>query len=339
MALFIPFLVSAAFVAAGVGVNALEKQSQREIEEAERKRIEAERIERENRERSERWAREAAWAQEQQRAALAREQAAVEEARREEARIQAALRAATEAKKREEDAMLALVRGIPPQRRPSLSDIRRIRRRFNYEYKRFNVAIVGESGMGKSTLLNSLRGLLSSDPGAARPGFNETTMSVKAYNDAYYNWFKWYDVPGANTPTITGWRYFTKQGLFIFDALIIVFCDRFTQTTGTLISHAETCGVPVFLVRTKADQLINNIQVDSDNEIDEAQARQICLKDTQSMVDINLQRMDLPPRMSYVVSRRAMREYVVKRDKREVLNEDVLIEDLESLCHKTLEER
>ncbi|KAF9045517.1 P-loop containing nucleoside triphosphate hydrolase protein, partial [Panaeolus papilionaceus] len=170
----------------------------------------------------------------------------------------------------------------------------------------FNVAIVGESGMGKSTLLNSLRGLLPSDPGAAIPGFNEATMSVQGYSDRYHEWIRWYDVPGANTPTITGWRYFTHQGLFIFDALLVVFCDRFTQTTGTLVSNAEECGIPIFLVRTKADQLIQNIQEDTDQEISGAQARAICLKDSQSMINVNLQKMDLPPRKSYVVSRRTM---------------------------------
>ncbi|KAF9047496.1 immunity-related GTPases-like protein, partial [Panaeolus papilionaceus] len=174
----------------------------------------------------------------------------------------------------------------------------------------FNIAIVGESGMGKSTLLNAVRGLLSGDPGAAVTGFNESTTIIQGYPDPRNSSIIWYDVPGADTPSINGWRYFTQQGLYIFDALVVVFCDRFTQTAGTLISNAESCNIPIFLVRTKADQILRDIQADSDGEVKEEEARGICLRETERMVQENLSKIGVSHRRTYVVSRPGMKAFV-----------------------------
>ncbi|WAR22804.1 IIGP5-like protein [Mya arenaria] len=40
----------------------------------------------------------------------------------------------------------------------------------------------GESGTGKSSFINSIRGLMADDPGAAEVSAVETTMKPKAYD-------------------------------------------------------------------------------------------------------------------------------------------------------------
>lgn len=48
------------------------------------------------------------------------------------------------------------------------------------------VAICGPSGSGKSSLVNALRGLLNSDPDAARVGTTEATTEKQEYRAAAY---------------------------------------------------------------------------------------------------------------------------------------------------------
>ncbi|KAF9038192.1 immunity-related GTPases-like protein [Panaeolus papilionaceus] len=182
--------------------------------------------------------------------------------------------------------------------------------------------------MGKSSLLNALRGLSPRDPGAARCGFNETTASVQGYPDPRNSNVVWYDVPGANTPSVQGWMYFAEQGLFVFNIMVVVFSDRFTETAGTLIDNANKCSIPSFLVRTKADQLIRNTQDDCDEPLSDQAAQQLVVTETRQMVLDNLARLDLPSQMVYIVSQFAMKGWVNNQDTASIIDEKKLLEDV-----------
>ena len=146
---------------------------------------------------------------------------------------------AEQARKAADDARHAaeekLRQGIPPEFRPTNEQMQQSRERHGYGTHARNIAVVGESGVGKSALLNAVRGLWPEDPGAAAVGVDETTAVVQGYVDPHHPQVKWFDVPGANTPNISGWLYFMNQSLYIFDVLVILFSDRFTQTVGTLL--------------------------------------------------------------------------------------------------------
>ncbi|KAF9043950.1 immunity-related GTPases-like protein, partial [Panaeolus papilionaceus] len=130
-----------------------------------------------------------------------------------------------------------------------------------------HVAVVGESGTGKSTFINAIRGLSSGSAGSATSSINECNATVTRYEDPRHTDLVWYDVPGSNTATVTCWSYFMDQGLFAFDALVLVFSNRFTQTVSTVLKNAKTCNKPVFLVRTMADQIMANFRVDTGNQL------------------------------------------------------------------------
>lgn len=62
--------------------------------------------------------------------------------------------------------------------------------------KTLNIAITGNSGSGKSMLINTLRGLLPSDPGAAQTGFKETTSAKTPYPHPNNQNLIFWDLPG-----------------------------------------------------------------------------------------------------------------------------------------------
>ncbi|KAF8153894.1 interferon-inducible GTPase-domain-containing protein [Crassisporium funariophilum] len=294
-------------------VRADENQSARK--DAERREKEAQRAKEEAEMAATLSARAAAQAAQAQRAA---EDAAAE--------AEAAKREADEARKAAEERLLL---GIPPDVRPTTEQMHEFRARHGYGSHALNIAITGESGVGKSALLNALRGMWPEEEGAAAVGVNETTAVVEGYTDARHPHIKWYDVPGANTPTISGWMYFMDQSLYIFDVLVVVFSDRFSQTAGTLLHNAQRCGIPAFLVRTKADNLVRSIKRDRRNQrLDDARARAILRAETQDMVNENLMKLGLPIQRVYLVSEDGLREWVVDRDSSSTIDEPAIFEML-----------
>jgi len=128
----------------------------------------------------------------------------------------------------------------------------------------FHCAIAGLAGSGKSSLINAFRGVRkSSDPKIAAPtGVTETTMVITAYRDPatepLISRFVWYDIPGAGTNKTKGWQYFNSQGLFVFDLIIVVIDNRFSEQDLIILQHCERYKIPSFIVRSKANQHIFN---------------------------------------------------------------------------------
>ena len=145
--------------------------------------------------------------------------------REEEAKI-----AASKAQEQEQQAKNDLERalkGIQPEVWPTEEEFRSAKSRIQYDPEKLHFAVCGSSGSGKSSLINAFRGLTNFDPGAAPTGIIETTMSVTRYPDPHdelpQSRFIWFDVPGAGTLNIPSWQYFNKQGLFVFDIVILVY--------------------------------------------------------------------------------------------------------------------
>ena len=75
---------------------------------------------------------------------------------------------------------------------------------------KLNIAFIGERGCGKSTLINSIRGLYPTDPGAALVDIIECTTDPTPYTHPNnVNLLLW-DLPGVNTPNYTLDAYLNK---------------------------------------------------------------------------------------------------------------------------------
>ncbi|KAK7449303.1 hypothetical protein VKT23_013446 [Stygiomarasmius scandens] len=227
----------------------LAEQERRNREQAERDKQEAERL-----------AKEAA-----DRAAHERELAERARIAKEEADI-AAQRAREEAEKAKED----LANGIQPVTWPTAEEYNHILRDRQYQEGMFHFAIAGLSGSGKSSLVNAFRGIVNETPGSAATGATETTLAVGRYPDTNPGRpVIWYDIPGAGTLTIKDWDYFNKQGLYIFDAIVVLFDNRFTATDVAILRNCARWKIPSFIVRSKSDSQVENLK---NTIIDKAEA-------------------------------------------------------------------
>ncbi|KAF8418145.1 P-loop containing nucleoside triphosphate hydrolase protein [Tirmania nivea] len=180
----------------------------------------------------------------------------------------------------------------------------------------FHCAIAGLAGSGKSSLINAFRGLRNNltTAGVAPTGVTETTVNITAYLDpSPGSRFVWYDVPGAGTIKIKGWQYFNSQGLFVFDLIIVVIDNRFSEQDLIILQHCERYKIPSFIVRSKANQHIDNTMrqqlnwEDTDDERDfnevYLQARDGLVKKTRASVKDNLRRGKLDSNKKvYIVS-------------------------------------
>eukprot|EP00930_Biecheleria_cincta_P028216 TRINITY_DN19686_c0_g1_i1.p1 TRINITY_DN19686_c0_g1~~TRINITY_DN19686_c0_g1_i1.p1 ORF type:complete len:463 (+),score=86.36 TRINITY_DN19686_c0_g1_i1:1-1389(+) len=130
-----------------------------------------------------------------------------------------------------------------------------------------NVAVVGNSGVGKSLLINKLRRL---KPGASKwapTGVKETTMSPTMYTFPGIQRVRLWDLPGAGTVEFPHESYIRDMGLRHFDSVLIVTAGRFTSIEVMLREELQKHGVPFFMVRTKIDLDIWNNKLD--NELEE----------------------------------------------------------------------
>ncbi|KAK0448582.1 interferon-inducible GTPase-domain-containing protein [Armillaria borealis] len=231
-------------------------------------------------------------------------------------------------------------KGIKPIEWPSREQFEATKQRF-YKDGKFHLAIAGISGTGKSSLINAFRGVWDDEAGAAATDIVESTAVVTPYPDPNpANPFIWFDVPGSGTLACSDWTYFNDQGLYIFDAIIVLFNDRFTATDIAILKNCKRYNIPTYIVRSKSDVHVENLikkkrrgagaKSDPAKILD--QARKEYITKTQESVRLNLMKNDPPIRSQkmYAVSRDTL-TVVVREEPLEdclVLNELELLRDI-----------
>ncbi|KAI6104837.1 interferon-inducible GTPase-domain-containing protein [Pisolithus croceorrhizus] len=263
-------------------------------------------------------------------------QAAAEKAAREAAQY------ASAAKEAQEEAEERLKRGIQPVVIPTLDEVAAAKTRVQYEQGRFHFAVAGVAGSGKSSFINAIRGVENRHQDAAETGVVETTVAIGRYPDPKLDLpFVWYDIPGAGTLQQPDWLYFNAQGLFVFDCVIVLFDNRFTETDIAILMNCRRFQIPTYIVRSKADVHIRNIMYEYgyDSAHDEGPrreslyrtARERFIADTRANVKRNLQQAELPEQRVYMVSNRTLLSIVRDRSlgfSSKIIDELELIKDI-----------
>ena len=123
----------------------------------------------------------------------------------------------------------------------------------------YNFIFCGPTKVGKSTLINAIRGVKPNDAGAAGVGISEVTQDVRCYEYLGLPRVKLYDAPGAGTRSHPAATYFMDKKLYAFDCIFLMYDGSFLDSCRQILEHAHTWGKPVAFLRTKADRLLDDV--------------------------------------------------------------------------------
>lgn len=119
-----------------------------------------------------------------------------------------------------------------------------------------NITITGESGVGKSTFINAIRGLVDGEEGAAETGVTETTMEAVRYSHPSLPSVYFWDLPGIGTPRFKAKRYLKEVQFATFDFFIIMGSNRFKEND--IMLEVKKMKKEFYFVRSKIDQDIQS---------------------------------------------------------------------------------
>ena len=124
-----------------------------------------------------------------------------------------------------------------------------------------NVAVIGRSGVGKSSFINAIRHLTADDEGGAPVGVKETTVTVdRSYPHPCNPLLKFWDLPGVGNDRFPRHRhtYLSDTQVDRFDFFLLITADRFTEDDTWLGREFDKRKKKYFFVRTKVGVDISN---------------------------------------------------------------------------------
>ncbi|XP_078067348.1 interferon-inducible GTPase 5-like [Mustelus asterias] len=123
-----------------------------------------------------------------------------------------------------------------------------------------NIAVSGESGAGKSTFINALRGLQNADEGAAETGTTETTMEPIGYKHPNLPNVCLWDLPGIGTTKFPAEKYLSKMKFEKYDFFIIISACRFRENDVKLAKKIKKLGKKFYFIRSKIDMDFDSVR-------------------------------------------------------------------------------
>ena len=118
-----------------------------------------------------------------------------------------------------------------------------------------NICITGASCVGKSTFINTMRGISSDHEGAAKVGEGDCTRSKESYPHPDNAKIVFWDIPGFGTSLFKSKSKYLKMAkLKEYDYVIFMFCDTIYNKQNTwMIKEIQNAKRKFCIVRTHVD--------------------------------------------------------------------------------------
>jgi len=150
------------------------------------------------------------------------------------------------------------------------------RKRDEWKTIPLNVAVIGNSGVGKSSFINAIRRLSADDEGAAQVGVKETTFDIRSYPHPINPLLKFWDLPGVGTDHFPRKTYLSDIEVDRYDFFLLITADRFTENDSWLGKEFRERKKKYFFVRTKIGvDISNNKKAHPKTHDEEAVVREI----------------------------------------------------------------
>lgn len=128
-----------------------------------------------------------------------------------------------------------------------------------------NIAVTGESGVGKSSFVNALRRVNHEDDGAAPIGVVETTIERTPYKHPKFPNVTLWDLPGVGTTTFQPRTYLKEMKFGEYDFFIIISASRFKDNDVYLATEIRKMKKNFYFVRSKVDSDLHNSEISKAN--------------------------------------------------------------------------
>jgi predicted GTPase len=121
-----------------------------------------------------------------------------------------------------------------------------------------NIAVIGNSGVGKSSFINAIRRLTADDEGAAAVGVTECTTDIRDYCHPNNPLLKFWDLPGVGTDRFPKETYLEAINVDQYDFFLLLSATRFTENDTWLGNEITKRCKKYFYIRTKIGTDISN---------------------------------------------------------------------------------
>ncbi|GAN08364.1 interferon-inducible GTPase 1 [Mucor ambiguus] len=183
----------------------------------------------------------------------------------------------------------------------------------------YNIAVVGCSGTGKSSIVNAIRGYKDTHPKASKVGEVETTEKPMPFQHPDLASMVIWDMPGVGTQSHQRDTYFQDNYLSCFDLLVIVLGNRLMQDDIDIALQAKEHRIPILFVRSKSDQAIasKTKRHEGDGNYQWATAVGEFVLEVRDSIFTQLRQHQLNTKKLFIVSAESLRMFVATINKQE----------------------
>ncbi|XP_015271836.1 PREDICTED: interferon-inducible GTPase 5-like [Gekko japonicus] len=163
-----------------------------------------------------------------------------------------------------------------------------------WENTKLTIAVTGDTGAGKSSFINAIRGLRPSDVGAAPIGVTETTQERSAYSHPNLPNVICWDLPGIGTPGFPPGTYLEDVEFSRYDFFVIVSSKRFRTCDVHLAQEIQAMDKKFYFIRSKVDEDLSNAKKADPEKYSEEQVLKIIRDDCKQNLEKHLKKHSNP---------------------------------------------